>query len=84
MAINVSDAFTYLLFALAKLVILAILLERGLYFVFDYSKWRDRIKDKGIKAPIAFAAAWLICWYYDFDILASVLDPEAITSLGSR
>lgn len=68
--------------ALGKLVILAMLLERGLYFIFDYSKWRDKLEGKGLRAPAALAAAWFICWWYEFDIVAALLDPAAVTNFG--
>jgi len=74
--------FVNVMVALGKLVILAILLERGLYFIFDYTKWRDKLEGKGLRAPIALAAAWIICWWYDFDIVAALLDPAAITNFG--
>lgn len=79
----VSDQFVLVLWMLVKVVIFAMLLERGLYFIFDYTLWRDRIEGRGIKAPVALGAAWAICWWYDFDVLAVLLDPEAnATDLG--
>lgn len=67
---------------LAKLVILAFFIERALFFVFDYSRWRDKINGKGIRAPIALLFAWLVCWYYDFDVVAPLLSPEGETQIG--
>ena len=68
--------------ALFQLVILSFLIERALYFVFDYSRWRDKIEGKGVRAPVAFLVSWLICWWHDFDAFAPVLDPEGATQLG--
>lgn len=77
------DAVTLrVLFGLFQVVILAILIERGLYFIFDYQLWRDRLTDKGIKAPVALGVSWLICSYHDFDVIARVIDPGAETKLG--
>ena len=77
-----SDSMVYVLYALGKLVIFALLLERGLFFIFDYSKWREKIEGKGIRAPVSLAFAWIICWWYDFDIWAALFDPDAITPYG--
>lgn len=74
---TVSNEFTVLLWMLAKLIVFAMLLERALYFLFDYSLWRDAIKGRKIKAPITIAVAWFACYYYDFDILTPMLDPMA-------
>jgi len=82
MLTDVSGDFVQIMYALGKLVILAMLLERGLYFIFDYSKWRDWLEGKGVRAPVAFLMALFVCWWYDFDILAVLLDPEAVTPFG--
>ena len=74
---SASDDFTLILWMLARLVIFTMMLERVLYFIFDYTLWRDKIKDKGIRAPIALAAAWVACWYFGFDVVYPVLDPSA-------
>jgi len=77
------DTLTFrVLFALFELVILSILVERGLYFIFDYRHLRERLKSKGIKAPIAFGVSWFVCWHHDFDIIALTIDPEATTQIG--
>ncbi len=77
------DAYTYrVLFGLFELVVLAMILERGLYFIFDYRHLRDWLKDKGLKAPIVLAISWLICWQHDFDIVARTVDPGGETQIG--
>ena len=77
-----NDMTYQVLFALFQLVILAFILERGLYFLFDYTKWRERINGKGIKAPITLAVSWFICSHHDFDIIARTIDPGAETPIG--
>jgi len=77
------DTMTFrVLFALFELVILSILLERGLYFVFDYRHLREKLQNKGVKAPITLGVSWLICWNHDFDIIARSIDPGAETQVG--
>lgn len=72
-----GDEFTVVLWGLAKLVALAMLLERALYFVFDYSLWREALEGKHVRAPIAFGVSLVVCAYYDFDVLYLLLDPLA-------
>ena len=74
-----SDDFTLILWVLVRLVIFSMLLERALYFIFDYKLWREWLDEGnvGIKAPLAFTAAWFACWNWDFDAVYPVLDPHA-------
>ena len=72
---ELSNWFSVLMFNLFTLVILSMLLERALFYIFDYSLWRERIKGKKIKAPISLLVAWLACYGKDFDVLEPVLDP---------
>lgn len=77
------DTHTYrILFALFEVVVLAFILERGLYFVFDYRHIRDRLKGRGVKAPIALGVAWFICHQHDFDLIARTIDPGGETQIG--
>lgn len=71
-----------ILYGLFQLVILAMLIERGLYFVFDYRHLRDRLKEKGLKAPVVLGVAWFVCWHHDFDIVARTIDPGSETQIG--
>ncbi len=65
------DAHVFrILYAAFQVVILAFLIERGLYFVLDYRHLRERLKKRGLKAPIVLGAAWFICWIADFDVIA--------------
>lgn len=73
----VSDEFTVVIWMLVKLILFAMLLERALYFIFDYSLWRELLTGKKIKAPITLGIAWYACTHYDFDIVSPILDPMA-------
>lgn len=78
------DTHTFrILYGLFQLVILAIVLERGLYLVFDYRHFRKALAQRGVKVPIALAVAWLICWQHDFDIVARIIDPGGATVIGT-
>jgi len=67
------NRFSVVMVELFFLVILSILLERALFYIFDYSLWREWIKGKKIRAPIALIVAWLACNEKEFDILDPVL-----------
>jgi len=70
------------LFSLFQLVLLAFIIERGLFLLFDYRHFRERYSERGVKAPIAFLVSSFICYYYEFDILARTINPGAETVLG--
>ncbi len=77
------DSQTFrILYALFQVVILAMVLERGLYFVFDYRHLRDRLPGWGLKAPITLGVAWSICWQHNFDVIARIVDPGGETAIG--
>lgn len=79
----VSDEFTVVIWMLVKLILFAMLLERALYFIFDYSLWRELLTGKKVKAPITLGIAWYACTHYEFDIVSPILDPIAgPTSFG--
>ena len=62
---------------LAQLVVIAFLLERVLAFVFEYH-WMKALTDRynGIKGPLALGLAWLVCYLYNFDVLAMLFAPR--------
>ena len=64
--------FEPLLAALATLVILSMLLERALSVVFEWGGWRDWIRTKRLRAPIALAASYWMCVWGQFDVLATI------------
>jgi len=71
--------------ALAQLVVIALLLERALAFVYEYHwfKWvSDRID--GIKAPIALIVSTVACSMYRFDVLAQLFHQSDAAARPSR
>ncbi len=76
-----------LLMELAKIVILAMLLERALVIIFDYRWFQKYLNNKGLKVPIALGVAWYICRTYNVDIISvlfesSGTEPVQKTSMG--
>ncbi|NKB45000.1 MAG: hypothetical protein GKS03_12055 [Alphaproteobacteria bacterium] len=70
---------------LVKLITLAFLIERGLALIFEWS-WFIWLKKKFPTllsgTLISFLVSVFICWFYNFDIIASVMDPRAVTTIG--
>jgi hypothetical protein len=80
---TLDNDFVLILTALVRLVIFAMILERGLYFVFDWSLWRDWLPGKKVKAPIALAVAWILSYWHDFDLISIILNaPDGSSDLG--
>lgn len=73
--------------ALGQLVVIALLLERALAFVFEYHWFRQlSARVNGLKAPIAIALSMTVCFMYRFDVLAELFRPAggsgAATQVG--
>ena len=58
--------------ALTYMVVLSIFLERALAVLFEWRAVRDWIKQKMLRAPIAYLVALLICILYNFDALSII------------
>lgn len=82
MPVALDEAFLRITAELARLVVLAFLIERGLALIFDHRWYRAYLDGRGFKAIIAFVVALGICLYYDFDVVAALLEPTAITNAG--
>lgn len=73
--------------AVGQIVLIAMLLERGLAFLFEYH-WFEVLNKKvhGLKAPIAYLLSLLICRTYNLDIMAEIFrqegEPPAATWFG--
>jgi thermitase len=80
--------------ALLKLVVLSILLERGLAFVFEF-EWFERLihtpgpgapetrrRFRGLKAIVALAAALSICSAFQFDVLSAIFSSASASIMG--
>lgn len=80
--IDSADIFARIGTDLVKLVILAFFLERALALVFEL-KWYGLVFGEWkIKPLLAFALAAFVCFYYDFDVVATLLEPQAVTLTG--
>ena len=67
---------------LVVVTVLAFFLERALALIFEHKYYVTKLKDTGLKEPIAFVAALVVCWTWDFDALSMVLLREKITFFG--
>ena len=66
------EQYEAVLGALALLVILAMLLERALAVIFEWSVLRDWLKEKRLRVPIALVASYTICVWGQFDVFSVV------------
>jgi len=76
------DQFLLLLGYLGVVAVVAFVIERILDFVFDYRPIRERIKNKGIKAPIALALSLFICFWRELDIFAALFRDSETSFVG--
>ena len=67
---------------LVAIVVVSFLLERALALLFETRVYIDHLSGKSLKELIAFAAAVLVCWYWDFDAFSMILLKEKVTKLG--
>lgn len=83
MPIEQSEAALRIAGDLFVLAILAFLIERGLAIIFEHD-WYIATFERvgGFKTVVAYAVSFSICWYYDFDLIATLLEPQSVTLLG--
>jgi hypothetical protein len=63
--------------SLARLVVIAMLLERALAFLFEYYWFRLATqKLHGLRAALAIALSTLVCFLYQFDIFGDLVHPS--------
>jgi hypothetical protein len=67
---------------LAGVVIMAFIVERALAVLFESRFFIKRFKGRSLKELIAFGAAVLACWYWDFDAVSMIFLKENVTLLG--
>ena len=77
-----SADFLRVMAALAKLVVLAAVLERALVLLFDWRWYEKTLSGKGLKVPIVYAFSWTICHFYGFDVLSELFEPGKPTLMG--
>ena len=70
------EQYETVLGALALVVILAMLLERALAVVFEWSVIRNWLKEKHLRVPIALAASYVICVWGQFDVFSVIFAKE--------
>ncbi len=71
-----------LLEVMAAVVVLSFVVERGLALIFEHRLYVARFKGAGLKAPIAFGVALLICISWDFDLVSVLLKSDAVGFVG--
>jgi len=69
--------------ALAGIVVLAFLLERGLALLFESKFFVDRLQGRSLKELIAFVLGALVCWYWDFDAISIIFVKGKVTVYGA-
>ena len=68
--------------ALVAIIILSFFVERTLSLIFEHRLWVKHLHRWGLKAPIAFVLAFLICRSWDFDAISTIIVAEQTRSLG--
>jgi kumamolisin len=64
-----SNYYEQVLGALALIVVLAMVLERALAMPFEWGPIHSLLVRRSLHTPIAYVAAWVICWSLQFDLL---------------
>ena len=67
---------------LAAVVVLSFVVERALAIIFEHRLYVATLDQKGLKTPIAFVVAALICWHWDFDLISVLLKAGEVSLLG--
>jgi hypothetical protein len=67
---------------LTVIVVLAFILERALALLFEQKIFVDKFSGRGVKEPIAFVVALLVCWKWNFDALSMTLLTDKTNLIG--
>jgi hypothetical protein len=67
---------------LGTIVLLSLFIERALAPLFEWRIVLDKIKDKGVKEPIAFGVSLLAIYFYKFDAMAVLFSQESSSWIG--
>lgn len=54
---------------LAYVVLLSLILERALALLFEWRLWQTRATGVGLRTPVVFVTAWMLCAYMELDVL---------------
>lgn len=67
---------------LATIVVLSFFVERALALLFEHKWFVAKFRDKGLKEPIAFLVAFLLCRKWQFDGVSIVVLSDSVTLPG--
>ena len=67
---------------LGTIVLLSLFIERALSPLFEWRVVLNKIKEKGIKEPVAFVVSFLAVYFYKFDALAVIFSQESNSLVG--
>lgn len=67
---------------LATVILLSLIIERALSIVFEWRPVLDKIKEKGVKEPVAFIVTLVVVMSYKFDSLAIIFSNESNSYMG--
>ena len=67
---------------LAMVVLLSMVIERALAPVFEWRPVIVKIRNKGIKEPIAYLLSLCVVYFYKFDLLAILFKEESSSWFG--
>lgn len=68
--------------SLTLIVILAFVVERALTIVFENNFYEATLSKLHIKPLFAFIVSFVICYYWEFDVLSIILVKSSMTSFG--
>jgi len=68
--------------ALIAVIVLAFIVERALATVFEHEWYINRFDEKGYKSIIAFLVSFLVCFWWDFDLVSFVVLTDRTQFLG--
>jgi hypothetical protein len=67
---------------LVAIIVLSFFVERALAIVFEHRAYIKYFNQAGLKTPLAFLLAFLICRMWDFDAISMTILAEKTTILG--
>ena len=67
---------------LGTIVLLSLFVERALAPLFEWRVVLNKIKDKGVKEPVALGVSLLVVYIYKFDALAAIFSQESNSYVG--
>lgn len=68
--------------SLTLIVILAFIVERALTVLFENKLYERTLKKLHVKPLLAFIVSFVICYYWEFDVLSIILVKSVMTNFG--